>query len=85
MEGGKRFAANTDTNSRVKNLFVHPVLARYVRILPTNWYSHISMRGAVAACVQDCQVIHMCMKYVHEMCLSAVCVSVSVSVSMKRE
>lgn len=43
------FDANTDYESVVMNSF-EPVTARYVRLYPTEWYSHISLRWEVYAC-----------------------------------
>ena len=41
------FVGNTDSESVVTNQFCVPVEARYVRILPTAWNGHISMRAEI--------------------------------------
>jgi RHS repeat-associated protein len=41
------FTGNTDRNTVVQNLFSSPIAARFVRIKPVSWYSHISMRAEV--------------------------------------
>ncbi|KAK3239336.1 hypothetical protein CYMTET_50730, partial [Cymbomonas tetramitiformis] len=47
VDGGFTFVGNTNRDSRVQNTFVAPIAARYIRIYPTSWYSHISMRSGV--------------------------------------
>ncbi len=41
---GKTFPGNVDKNSKVTTTFSKPVRARYIRIYPQTWNSHISMR-----------------------------------------
>jgi hypothetical protein len=41
---GKIFTGNVDRNSKVTTTFSQPVRARYIRIYPQDWNSHISMR-----------------------------------------
>jgi hypothetical protein len=41
---GKTFQGNRDRNSKVTTTFSKPVRARYIRIYPQAWDSHISMR-----------------------------------------
>ena len=41
---GKTFPGNVDKNSKVTTTFSKPVRARYIRIYPQTWDSHISMR-----------------------------------------
>jgi hypothetical protein len=41
------FNANTDQSTKVTNTFATPVSAKYVRIYPVSWNSHISFRSAV--------------------------------------
>ena len=43
-DDGRIFQANTDQNSIVTNTFEKPFIASVVRICPTAWNSHISMR-----------------------------------------
>ncbi|KAK3737793.1 hypothetical protein QZH41_004839 [Actinostola sp. cb2023] len=40
---GKVFAANTDKKSVVKHDFDNPIIARYIRVLPWEWQSHMSL------------------------------------------
>ncbi len=44
VDGGKKFTANKDLNSKVRNNFENAVYARSIRIHPTKWFGHISMR-----------------------------------------
>ena len=44
VDEGKEFVGNSDKNSIVMNEFESPVRARSLRICPTQWYKHISMR-----------------------------------------
>jgi hypothetical protein len=53
MHNGAEFEGNSDSDTHVRRLFETPVLARYVRIMPTAWFLHITMRAAVMACVQE--------------------------------
>ncbi len=41
---GKTFPGNVDRNSKVTTTFSQPVRARYIRIYPQTWNSHMSMR-----------------------------------------
>ena len=41
---GKTFPGNVDKNSKVTTTFSKPVRARYIRIYPQTWNSHMSMR-----------------------------------------
>lgn len=41
---GKTFPGNVDKSSKVTTTFSKPVRARYIRIYPQTWNSHISMR-----------------------------------------
>ncbi|XP_011663055.2 uncharacterized protein LOC589087 [Strongylocentrotus purpuratus] len=40
----KVFSGNTDRNSKVTNTFDRPIVGRFLRIHPTTWNNHISMR-----------------------------------------
>ncbi len=53
VQNGSEFEGNSDNDTPVRQLFEKPVLARYVRIMPTAWFLHITMRAAVMACIQD--------------------------------
>ncbi|XP_033118233.1 lactadherin-like isoform X2 [Anneissia japonica] len=41
------FVGNSDMDTAVTNIFCEPVFAQFVRIHPTNWYRHISLRFEV--------------------------------------
>jgi hypothetical protein len=41
----EQFSGNTDTVTPVENLIEPPIKARYLRLHPTKWHSHISMRA----------------------------------------
>ncbi|KAK3284292.1 hypothetical protein CYMTET_8050 [Cymbomonas tetramitiformis] len=47
VDGGATFIGNTDRHTRVQNMFVAAIAARYVRIYPTSWRSHMAMRAGV--------------------------------------
>ena len=40
----RQFNGNTDRNSEVPNMFDQPIMARAIRIHPTEWNGHISLR-----------------------------------------
>ena len=40
----KVFSANSDRNTVVTNTLPEPQTCRVVRVMPTAWHSHISMR-----------------------------------------
>lgn len=44
VDNGKLFSGNSDRDTRVRNDFQRPVLARTIRIHPVSWNGHISMR-----------------------------------------
>ncbi|XP_072042888.1 EGF-like repeat and discoidin I-like domain-containing protein 3 [Amphiura filiformis] len=44
------FDGNTDQTTVVSNLFPTPVVASYIRIIPTAWHDHISMRFELVGC-----------------------------------
>ena len=46
----KQFQGNTDSSTPVTNLFPEPVFARYVRIVPTDFHSSISLRVELKGC-----------------------------------
>ncbi|XP_071530009.1 uncharacterized protein [Panulirus ornatus] len=46
----KQFPGNTDSSTPVTNLFPEPVFARYVRIVPIDFYSEISLRVELKGC-----------------------------------
>jgi hypothetical protein len=50
---GKTFPGNVDKNSKVTTTFSKPVRARYIRIYPQTWNSHISMRADMIAGVTN--------------------------------
>ena len=45
--GSKEWIGNTDTNTKVTNIFPTPVVGRYVRVYPTKWDYWPSMRMGV--------------------------------------
>ncbi|XP_013400451.1 EGF-like repeat and discoidin I-like domain-containing protein 3 [Lingula anatina] len=46
----KTFKGNVDTRNIQENVLYPPIYARYVRINPTSWYGHISMRADLRGC-----------------------------------
>lgn len=46
----KLFFGNVDTDSAQVNFLHPPISARYVRINPTKWVSHVSMRAELLGC-----------------------------------
>ncbi|XP_068726462.1 lactadherin-like [Montipora capricornis] len=53
MNRDKNFRGNNDQNSIKINALSPPVYARYIRIHPTGWYRHISMRVEFFGCKTD--------------------------------
>lgn len=47
VDNSKKFTGNTVSNKKVGNVFSIPVLAQYIRILPTKYISWTSLRAAV--------------------------------------
>ncbi|CAK0892175.1 unnamed protein product, partial [Prorocentrum cordatum] len=47
---GATFTGNKDRDTKVKGMLPSPVAARYVRIKPLAWRSHMSMRAGVLTC-----------------------------------
>lgn len=50
----KTFSGNRDRDSVVKNTLSVPITARYIRINPRSWHTHISMRVELFGCPQSC-------------------------------
>lgn len=46
----KHFLANYDGESQVKNYFVQPINARYLKIQPIKWHSTIEMKLEPLGC-----------------------------------
>ena len=46
----QEYNANTDYSSVVVSTLDEPIIARYIRIHPIAWYSHISMRFEMYGC-----------------------------------
>ncbi|XP_071959426.1 uncharacterized protein [Antedon mediterranea] len=44
------FPGNSDSNTQVTNTFYQSVLARFIRINPTGWSGHVSLRFEVIGC-----------------------------------
>ena len=55
IECGRIFDGNTNSNTKVRNYFASAVKARYIRIHPTAWVNHISMRMGVLTCETGCK------------------------------
>jgi hypothetical protein len=55
VECGKIFDGNSDTNTPLQTVFLRPVSARYVRIVPHSWYWGPGLRAAVLVCQSDCK------------------------------
>ena len=55
VDGGQEFMANIGPNAKVEVCFGKAVHAKYVRLLPQTWSTHMSMRAAVLVLVQDRQ------------------------------
>jgi len=47
VDGGKIYTGNTDRDTQVDAIFDTPVEARYVRIYPQTWNSHMSLRADI--------------------------------------
>ena len=47
MDGGKNFVGSSDRDTMVRITFAASTPARFVRLLPQDWHSRISMRAAV--------------------------------------
>lgn len=43
---------NSDRNTKVGHILKSPLTARYIRIRPTNWYGHVSMRFDLYGCTE---------------------------------
>ncbi|KAL9968117.1 hypothetical protein ACROYT_G026449 [Oculina patagonica] len=46
----KEFAANQDSDTKVYHLLSPPIQARYIRLRPSAWHNHISMRMELYGC-----------------------------------
>jgi len=54
VDGGNLFSGNSDRGTKVQNNFATPVNTRYIRIEPTLWHGHISMRsGVFVTCLSE--------------------------------
>lgn len=47
VDDNRYFKGNNNRYTKINNFFLTNVKARYVRIYPTHWYRHMSMRAAV--------------------------------------
>ena len=45
------FVGNSDRDTVEKNPVISPVKARYIRLIPTEWHNHISMRIELYGCL----------------------------------
>jgi hypothetical protein len=59
VECGRIFDGNTDSNSKVKNLFRKPVKARYLRFYPDTCYYNCDMRVGLLMCETACESGHL--------------------------
>ncbi len=66
VDGGREFDGNYDGETQVKRLFGNTVMARYVRIMPTAWFNHITMRAAAVLCVQGCSQVSISVNFCQE-------------------
>lgn len=55
----KVFVGNSDRDTVVKNPVISPVKARYIRLIPTEWHNHISMRIELYGCLENMQALGM--------------------------
>ncbi|CAF0938475.1 unnamed protein product [Adineta steineri] len=46
----KEFAGNNDRDSERIHFLNEPFIARYIRMHPTQWHNHVSMRAAILGC-----------------------------------
>ena len=46
----KVFTGNSDQDTVVKHALIPPIEARYIRLIPTTWNHHISMRMELYGC-----------------------------------
>ena len=46
----QEFSANNDRNSERIHFLNEPFFARYIRLHPTEWHNHVSMRAAILGC-----------------------------------
>eukprot|EP00505_MAST-04D_sp_SCG-Rhode-Island_P006223 Stramenopile-MAST_4_protein_6223 len=53
VDNGSTFVGASDQNTPVTAMFVTIVYARYIRLKPISWYSHISMRADVIIRVHE--------------------------------
>lgn len=53
VDDNRYFKGNNDRYTKINNFFLTNVKARYVRIYPTHWYGHMSMRAAVIVSSYD--------------------------------
>ncbi|XP_033116617.1 lactadherin-like isoform X3 [Anneissia japonica] len=54
----RNFVGNSDHDTMVTNILSDPVYAQFVRVHPTDWYSHISLRFEVLGCSADKMAEH---------------------------
>ncbi|XP_072033086.1 uncharacterized protein [Amphiura filiformis] len=54
------FVGNTDRNTAVTNFFVTSLTTQYIRINPTEWNNHISMRMELLGCQSPAQISNQC-------------------------
>ena len=59
VECGRIFDGNTNSNSKVKNLFRLPVKARYLRFYPDTCYYNCDMRVGLLMCETACESGHL--------------------------
>ncbi|XP_033116611.1 adipocyte enhancer-binding protein 1-like [Anneissia japonica] len=52
-----KFVGNSDEDTTVTNMFSEPIYANFVRIHPTDWYRHISLRFEILGCPRGSQLV----------------------------
>ncbi|XP_031558985.1 hemocytin-like [Actinia tenebrosa] len=55
FENGKIFDGNIDQNTVKTNFLEIPIITRYIRVIPKEFYGHVTMRWELYGCVADFQ------------------------------
>ncbi|XP_078352029.1 EGF-like repeat and discoidin I-like domain-containing protein 3 [Oculina patagonica] len=55
----KVFVGNSDAGTVVKHHLISSIKARYIRLIPTEWNNHISMRMELYGCFEEMQALGM--------------------------
>lgn len=59
----KIYQGNNDQNTVVVNTLIEPIEARYIRLHPTAWYGHISLRMELYGCSVDSGNVRNVLEY----------------------